>query len=59
MERKEIEAIVRNNFQKVNKEGMGFLETNIKKCIDDIDNAYQKAYRRVIREHFNDIANEK
>jgi len=27
----EIEKIIRNNFQRVNKDGMGFLESEIKK----------------------------
>ena len=31
-----IEQIVRKHFQKTNREGLGFLETNITACIADL-----------------------
>lgn len=31
-----IERILRKNFQKVNREGLGFLETNIARCKKDL-----------------------
>ncbi len=32
----DIENIIKKNFQKVNREGLGFLESKMKKCTNDI-----------------------
>jgi len=36
IEKQQIERIVRKNFQSVNNDGLGFLETNINKCVNEL-----------------------
>lgn len=43
----EIEKIVRKNFQSVNKEGVGFLETNIVNCIKELNSLLESKHGNI------------
>ncbi len=64
MDKAQVEKIVRKNFQGINKEGLGFLESSINQCVEDIIEALKNEAAKTkkmtdiqgVREVLNPIA---